>query len=163
MKRKIAVLLLVLALTGFCLTAGAETSLLSGLLRSIDYGNGVTYVIGHKSPDADAIVKTAIENKQNLIIEGCYIPFDWRRDFDERYLSSIRFICLAMSENYIENHFGEIIGYESEIEARMIDTDCTKDSLKADNKSIIDGFQHAGEQIVLIDSSYEQTIKTLLT
>jgi hypothetical protein len=45
----------------------------------------------------------------------------------------------------------------------MIDTDCTKDSLKADNKSIIDGFQHAGEQIVLIDSSYEQTIKTLLT
>ena len=68
-----------------------------------------------------------------------------------------------MSENYIENHFGEIIGYESEIEARMIDTDCTKDSLKADNKSIIDGFQHAGEQIVLIDSSYEQTIKTLLT
>ena len=89
------------------------------------------------------IVKTAIENR-------------------ERYLSSIRFICLAMSENYIENHFGEIIGHESEIEARMIDADCTKDSLKADNKNIIDGFQHAGEQIVLIDSIYEQTIKGLL-
>ena len=108
------------------------------------------------------IVKTAIENRQNLIVEGCYIPFRWRRDFDERYLSSIRFICLAMSENYIENHFGEIIGHESEIEARMIDADCTKDSLKADNKNIIDGFQHAGEQIVLIDSIYEQTIKGLL-
>ena len=108
------------------------------------------------------IVKTAIENRQNLIVEGCYIPFLWRRDFDERYLSSIRFICLAMSENYIENHFGEIIGYESEIEARMIDADCTKDSLKADNKNIIDGFQHAGEQIVLIDSIYEHTIKGLL-
>ena len=108
------------------------------------------------------IVKTAIENKQNLIIEGCYIPFDWRRDFEERYLSSIRFICLAMSENYIENHFGEIIGYESEIEARMIDADCTKDSLKADNRDIINGFQHAGEQVVLIYSDYEQTIKGLL-
>ena len=67
-----------------------------------------------------------------------------------------------MSENYIENHFGEIIGHESEIEARMIDAGCTKDSLKADNKNIIDGFQHAGEQIVLIDSIYEQTIKGLL-
>ena len=44
------------------------------------------------------IVKTAIENRQNLIVEGCYIPFRWRRDFDERYLSSIRFICLAMSD-----------------------------------------------------------------
>ena len=67
-----------------------------------------------------------------------------------------------MSEKYIENHFDEIIGYESEIEARMIDADCTKDSLKADNKNIIDGFQHAEEQIVLIDSIYEQTIKGLL-
>ena len=108
------------------------------------------------------IVKTAIENKQNLIIEGCYIPFHWRRDFDERYLQSIQFVCLAMSEKYIENHFDEIIGYESEIEARMIDADCTKDSLKADNINIIDSFQHAGEQIVLIDSIYEQTIKGLL-
>ena len=108
------------------------------------------------------IVKTAIENRQNLIVEGCYLPFIWRQDFDERYLPSLRFICLAMSENYIENHFGEIIGYESEIEVRMIDADCTVDSLKTDNKSIIDGFQHAGEQIVLIDSDYEQTIEKLL-
>ena len=117
---------------------------------------------GYLWPIIREIVKTAIENKQNLIIEGCYIPFDWRRDFEERYLSSIRFICLAMSENYIENHFGEIIGYESEIEARMIDADCTKDSLKADNRDIINGFQHAGEQVVLIYSDYEQTIKGLL-
>ena len=48
------------------------------------------------------IMKTAIENRQNLIIEGCYIPFHWRRDFDERYLPSIRFICLALSVRYIE-------------------------------------------------------------
>jgi hypothetical protein len=95
-------------------------------------------------------------------VEGCYVPFNWRQDFDKGYLSSIRFICLAMSERYIENHFDKIIGHESEIESRLIDADCTMDVLKADNKSIIDGFQHAGEQIVLIDSSYEQTIKGLL-
>ena len=113
-------------------------------------------------PIVSEIVKTAIENRQNLIVEGCYIPFNWRRDFDDRYLPSIRFICLAMSERYIENHFGEIIGHESEIEDRLINADCTMDSLKADNKSIINGFQHAGEQIVLIDFDYEQTIKDLL-
>ena len=113
-------------------------------------------------PIVREIVKTAIENRQNLIVEGCYIPFNWRRDFDDRYLPSIRFICLAMSERYIENHFGEIIGHESEIEDRLINADCTMDSLKADNKSIINGFQHAGEQIVLIDFDYEQTIKDLL-
>ena len=49
---------------------------------------------GYLWPIIREIVKTAIENKQNLIIEGCYIPFDWRRDFEERYLSSIRFICV---------------------------------------------------------------------
>jgi adenylate kinase family enzyme len=27
------------------------------------------------------MMKTAIENKQNLIVEGCYIPYDWRQDF----------------------------------------------------------------------------------
>ena len=75
---------------------------------------------------------------------------------------SIRFICLAMSKRYIESHFGEIIGYESEIEVRMTDADCTIDSLMADNKSIIEGFLHVGEQVVLIDSDYEQTIQALL-
>ena len=113
-------------------------------------------------PIIKEIVKTAIENRQNLIVEGCYIPFQWRKDFDERYLPSIRFICLAMSENYIENHFGEIIGYESKIEDRLIHADCTMDSLKEDNRRIINGFQHVGEQIVLIDSDYEQTIRRQL-
>jgi len=43
---------------------------------------------GYLWPIIREIVKTAIENKQNIIIEGCYIPFDWRRDFEERYLFS---------------------------------------------------------------------------
>ena len=49
-------------------------------------------------PVVREIVKTAVENKQNLIVEGCYILSDWRKDFDERYLPFIRFICLAMTE-----------------------------------------------------------------
>jgi gluconate kinase len=117
---------------------------------------------GYLWPIIREIVKTAIENRQKLIVEGCYIPFDWRRDIDDWYLSSIRFICLAMSERYIEKHFGEIIGYESEIESRLVAADCSMESLKADNKFIIDGFQRAGEQVVLIESDYEQTINGLL-
>ena len=54
-------------------------------------------------PIVREIIKTAIENKQNLIVEGCYIPSDWRKDFDDNYLSSIKFICLAMTEEYIED------------------------------------------------------------
>ena len=113
-------------------------------------------------PIVREIMKTAIENRQNLVIEGCYIPFDWRKDFDEGYLSSIRFICLALTEKYIENHFNEILGHESAIESRLVSGDLTIAGLIADNKSFIDGFQRAGEPVSLIDTDYEQVIKKLL-
>ena len=32
------------------------------------------------------IIKTNIENNQNIIIEGCYIPFNWKESFDAEYL-----------------------------------------------------------------------------
>lgn len=65
------------------------------------------------------IVKTAIENKQNLIIEGCYIPFGWREDFCGEYLSEIKYVCLIMTERYIENSFADIIEYENVAERRL--------------------------------------------
>ena len=31
-------------------------------------------------PIVREMIKTALENRQNLIVEGCYIPFDWEND-----------------------------------------------------------------------------------
>ena len=45
-------------------------------------------------PIIKEIIKTAIENKQNLIIEGCYIPFNYKKYFKEEYKREIKFICL---------------------------------------------------------------------
>lgn len=108
------------------------------------------------------MIKTVIENRQNLIVEGCYVPFLWRQDFDERYLPFIRFICLAMTGSYIRDHFDEITAHESEIEARQFPYLCTITELMEDNERCINGFRNAGEQIVLIDSDYEQTVSELL-
>ena len=113
-------------------------------------------------PVVREIIKTAIENRQNLIIEGCYIPFDWRKSFDESYLSEIRFICLAMTDEYIENNYNLIISHRSDIEGRIGDIDCTTDSLKKDNRMIIEGYRKAGEQITLIDKDYNKSIKKLI-
>ncbi len=113
-------------------------------------------------PIVREIVKTAIENRQNLIVEGCYVPADWRKDFDERYLLSIRFICLAMSEDYIEKHYDEILGHESEIEARLTSADCTPESLKADNRRYIEAFRRAGERVLLIEDDYEDALGSVL-
>ena len=113
-------------------------------------------------PIVREIIKTAVENRQNLIVEGCYIPFLWRQDFDPEYLHSIRFICLAMTEEYIDAHYAEIVGHGSEIESRQDDSDCTIGSLKESNRKIIDSYWGSGEQVVLIDSDYEQAISRLL-
>ena len=113
-------------------------------------------------PIVREMIKTAIENGQHLIVEGCYIPFDWRNDFDEQYLSSIRFICLAMTDNYIETHFEEIKSHSSDIESRLNDDDCTIDSLKEDNRKYVEGFQRAGELVMLIDGDYNKAIGDLI-
>ena len=113
-------------------------------------------------PIVREIMKTAIENRQNLIVEGCYVPFRWRRDFDEGYLPHIRFICLVMTDHYIDAHFHEIRGHASDIEARIEDTDCTPDRVKAWNRSCLEGFRESGEAVTLIDGDYEGTIDALL-
>lgn len=108
------------------------------------------------------IIKTAIENRQDLIIEGCYVPFGWRRDFDEPYLQEIRFLCLAMTDAYIDAHFDEIARHACDIEARLDDSDCTPERLKADNRGVIKGFLAAGEPVTRIDADWEATVEALL-
>lgn len=112
-------------------------------------------------PVVREIVKTAIENEQNLIVEGCYVPADWRKDFDERYMPFIRFICLAMTEEYLERHFDEIIAHESDIESRLIEANVTLEGLKACNRWFIDTFSGAGEKIVLIENDYDEALTNL--
>ena len=110
-------------------------------------------------PIVREIIKTAIENRQNLIVEGCYVPFDWRKDFTEDYLTDIRFICLAMTGDYIDRHYDDIVGNSSAIESRLDDSDCTVSNLKVDNRRYSEGFRQAGEQVTWIDESFEQVIE----
>ena len=116
---------------------------------------------GYLWPIVREMIKTAIENRQNLIVEGCYVPFDWRNDFTENYLTDIRFICLAMTGDYIEKHLGDIAGNSSVIESRLDDSDCSVSNLKEDNRRYSEGFLKAGEQVTLIDESFEQVIEDL--
>ncbi len=116
---------------------------------------------GYLWPIVREMIKTAIENEQNLIVEGCYIPFDWRKDFDENYLKEIRFICLALSEDYIDSHFDVIKEHSSDVESRMEDSSYTRELLKEDNKFFIEGFRKAGENIILVEKDYEETVNVL--
>lgn len=105
-------------------------------------------------PIVREMVKTAIENRQNLIVEGCYIPFDWQKDFSSEYLENIQYVCLVMSRAYIENHFTEIKKYASVIESRLDDSDLCKEELIAENEANLSACLRHNLPYILIDKEY---------
>ena len=109
-------------------------------------------------PIVREMIKTAIENKQNLIVEGCYIPFDWEKDFENDYLDDIRYYCLIMSENYIKNHFDDIKKYASTIEDRLDDEYCTLEIVLEDNARVLEQVEENGVNYILIDDEYKINI-----
>ena len=109
-------------------------------------------------PIVREMVKTAIENKQSLIVEGCYIPFDWQKDFDPEYLENIKYYCLVMSEKYIRSHFADIKKYANVIENRLDDAWCTMESVLADNAQVLSLAQKHHVNYILIEDMYEISI-----
>ena len=105
------------------------------------------------------MIKTAIENKQNLIVEGCYIPFNWKDSFDEEHLSQIKFICLVMSGSYIETHFADMIGNENVIENRLPDEDFTIQFVKQENSYCLQNCCQYGLDYILIDTDYLENVR----
>ena len=106
-------------------------------------------------PIVREMVKTAIENKQNLIVEGCYIPFDWQEDFAPEYLAEIHYTCLVMTRQYIETHFADIKDYANVIEHRLDDEDLAKETLIAENEENLARCKAQNLPYILIDKSYE--------
>ena len=100
------------------------------------------------------IVKTAIENGQNLIVEGCYIPFDWKKSFEKEYLSQIKYYCLIMSKNYIQNNFSDILSNECAVEKRLASSDLTQEKLIKENETNLQYCKKHALNYILIDTEY---------
>ena len=104
------------------------------------------------------MVKTAIENGQNLIVEGCYIPFDWANDFDEAYLKNIRYYCLIMSRRYLESHFEDVKNHACAIENRLDDSGLTMEKLAEENERNLAQCKTHGCRYLLLDEVYDVEI-----
>ena len=113
-------------------------------------------------PIVREMVKTAIENNQSMIVEGCYIPFDWAKDFTPEYLSQIRYRCLIMSEQYIRDNFHRIQGFANAIEHRLDDSGLCPDDLVRDNNKNLELCQKHGCEYLLIDGDYSLSPEDVL-
>ena len=105
-------------------------------------------------PIAREMTKTAIENQQNLIIEGCYIPHSWAQDFEESYRAHIKAVWLIMTENYIRSHFGDILSHASDVEQRLDDSGLSMEELIRDNLRNLELCKKYGCEYILIDDAY---------
>lgn len=110
-------------------------------------------------PIVREMIKTAIENKQHLIVEGCYVPFDWAEDFSPEYLAHIRYYCLVLSEEYIRNHFDNVKNYANVIENRLDDSWCTIESTLEDNAAVLKEAKAHGVNYILIEDEYKLDIE----
>ncbi|MBE6650722.1 MAG: adenylate kinase [Ruminococcaceae bacterium] len=104
------------------------------------------------------MIKTAIENEQNLIIEGCYVPHDWKKDFSGKYLEKIKLYCLVMTEKYIKEHFEDIKKYGNVIENRL-SNDVDMDEMREDNENRIKQF--ASDECIVIDVDYNKSVEAI--
>ncbi len=105
------------------------------------------------------IIKTVIENKQNIIIEGCYIPFDWKNDFDCEYLKEIKYYCLIMSERYIKENFENIKKYSNIIENRIYDFSVDMETMIEKNDENLKLCEKYNNNYILIDEDYNIIIE----
>ena len=105
-------------------------------------------------PIVREMIKTAIENRQNMIVEGCYIPFNWAESFSEEYLPHIRSVCIVLSREYIENHFEDICKYANIIETRLVNS-CTLEEVLADNEAVLTQAKIHKIPYVYIENQYE--------
>ena len=109
-------------------------------------------------PIAREMVKTAIENHQNLTIEGYYVPHSWAEDFEDAYRAHIRAIWLIMTPEYVEGHFDAIRGHANAIEQRLDDSGLSKAELIQDNLYNLEMCEKYGCEYILIDRDYQVEI-----
>ena len=105
-------------------------------------------------PIVREMIKTAIEYNQNLIVEGCYIPFDWQIDFTKEYLQHITHIWLIFSEDYIHNHYDQIMQYSNVIEQRL-DSTYPMENMLQENLYNLDMCKKHQLQYHVFEDSYE--------
>lgn len=112
-------------------------------------------------PVVREMVKTAVENHQDLVVEGCYIPYDWKSDFPPAYLAHIKALWLVFSPEYIHTQFDQIKVRANAAERRLENSCPSLSSLLADNGEALAQCRAHGCPCLLINCRYPETLSEL--
>lgn len=135
-----------------------------GLIRSkqctLSADSADTDLTEYLWPIVREMIKTCIENSQSIIVEGCYIPFGWEKDFTAEYLKQIEYICLIFSSEYIKFHIQDIVKYENAIEKRL-STDIAMESMYETNRYNLEQCILRKYRYILIEKDYPASMEDI--
>lgn len=139
-----------------------------GLIRGTDCSFSATdndeMIIPYLWPVIEGIILTNIENKKNLVVEGCYMPQDKVSRLQKQFPNEVLVVYIIFSDDYIKNHFqSDILGNRNVIEQRGYadETDImeyTKEHIK--NKRLCNKY---GLPFVEITNDYSSEIQAVFT
>ena len=113
-------------------------------------------------PMVREMIKTAVENKRNVVFEGAYIPFGYEKDFDSSYLEDIRCVFLILSERYLQNNFDAVLSHCFDAEFRGKDFTCDRQSLSEENSKILQECRRRKYSYILIEDFYRVEAEDIL-
>lgn len=106
-------------------------------------------------PVVRGLMKTALENGQDLLIEGGYIPEDWAEDFTEAERRSIWYCGLVMTETYLRTHWADILAHGCDAERRKDPSWAMADALE-ENAQHEAACLRRGLPVLYISQDWEQ-------
>lgn len=109
-------------------------------------------------PIVRGIIMTAVENRQNLIVEGCYLPPDKIAALPAEYREQIISFYLALSYTYAQEHYADVLAHRSDIESRLYPEERTAKEIAEENDRTISMCQITGAKCFVIEKDYEREL-----
>jgi len=115
-------------------------------------------------PVLRGIIMTAVENKQDLIVEGAYIFPEYLIDMDSLYLDEIHPVFICFSKEYVEHNYESgIIKYRHVAEERAYEEDWAPEVFIKDHELLRGKCEKLGTKCFQIKSDYELEMETIFS
>lgn len=107
------------------------------------------------------IIETNIENGQNLILEGCYFPYESLAKLIRKYPDSIRAGFIVFSADYIQDHFADFLAYREVVEKRLYLEERTAADLITQHTEVKKSCDAVGLTYVEVSDDYTRSLREL--
>lgn len=125
--------------------------------------NDSVIITENLSPIIEGIIRTALENDQNLVIEGCYFEPESITRIKTEYVEDIILLSLVMSEKYCKKNFNGIINdFRNVTEKRGYDEDRTLNQFIIENNEVLNFSKNNKFQYFEIIEDFETMYKDLI-